>query len=146
MQTIGKFVIVPPKEFFQFCAKHVGLLRELEQRSGGTDLSEAEIANIAQSHAGDAEEQPTFLTKRLKELRILVSADQSEQHFLMAEPVCGILRYLLEEAKPGSAETVQRYINELQKLAEKLRSALDADGSKRRTARTADQNLVPRAA
>ena len=120
-------MIVPPKEFFQFCAKHVGLLRELEQRSGGTDLSEAEIANIAQILATEAEEQPTFLTKRLKELRILVSADQSEQHFLMAEPVRGILRYLLEEAKPASAETVQSYINELQKLAEKLRSALDAD-------------------
>ena len=120
-------MIVPPKEFFQFCAKHVGLLRELEQRSGGTDLSEAEIANIAQILATEAEEQTTFLTKRLKELRILVSADQSEQHFLMAEPVRGILRYLLEEAKPASAETVQSYINELQKLAEKLRSALDAD-------------------
>lgn len=119
-------MIVPPKEFFQFCAKHVALLRELEQRSNGTELSEAEISAIVKGHA-EADEQPSFVTKRLKQLRILVSTDQSEQYFLMAEPVRGILRYLLEEAKPASAETVQSYINELQKLAEKLRTALNRD-------------------
>lgn len=124
---IGKTVIVSPKEFFQFCAKHVSLLRELEQRASGTDLSESEISELAKVHAVEAEEQPAFLVKRLKELRILISADQSEQYFLMAEPVRGILRYLLEEAKPASAETVQSYVNELEKLAEKLRNALNAD-------------------
>ena len=120
-------MIVPPREFFQFCAKHVALLRELEQRSNGTDLSEAELANIAEVHALEAGEQPAFVIKRLKELRILESPDQSEQYFLMAEPVRGILRYLLEEAKPASAETVQSYVNELQKLAQRLRAALSAD-------------------
>jgi hypothetical protein len=120
-------VIVPPKEFFQFCAKHVGLLRELEQRANGTDLSEAEIGNIVQNHALESDEQPTFVTKQLKNLRILVSADQSEGYFLMAEPVRAILRYLLEEAKPASSETVQSYINRLQQLAQKLRDALSAE-------------------
>jgi hypothetical protein len=48
-------VIVPPKEFFQFCAKHVGLLRELEQRSSETDHSELEIDNITKNHAADVE-------------------------------------------------------------------------------------------
>jgi hypothetical protein len=120
-------MIVPPKEFFQFCAKHVSLLRELEQRANGTDLSEAEVANIAKTHALEDEEQPAFLIRKLKELRILVPADQSQQYFLMAEPVRGILRYLLEEAKPASSETVQSYINELQKLAQKLRSALTTE-------------------
>lgn len=122
-------MIVPPKEFFQFCAKHVNLLRELEQRASGTDLSESEIGEIAKIHAADVEEQPAFLIKKLKELRILVSIDQAEQYFLMAEPVRGILRYLLEEAKPASAETVQSYVNELQILAQKLRAALNADDS-----------------
>jgi hypothetical protein len=126
-QKIGKIVIVPPKEFFQFCARHVGLLRELEQRASGTDLSESEISEITNNHSVESGEQSAFLFKRLKELRILVSADQSEQYFLMAEPVRGILRYLLEEAKPASAETVQSYVNELQKLAQKLRDALNAD-------------------
>jgi len=120
-------MIVPPKEFFQFCAKHVSLLRELELRASGTDLSESEIDDITKNQAADVEEQPAFLVKRLKELRILVSADQSEEYFLMAEPVRGILRYLLEEAKPASAETVQSYVNELQKLALKMRGALNAD-------------------
>lgn len=120
-------MIVPPKEFFQFCAKHVGLLRELEQRANGTDLSEAEIASIVQNHALEADEQPTFVTKQLKSLRILVSVDQSEGYFLMAEPVRAILRYLLEEAKPASSETVQSYINRLQQLAQKLRDALSAE-------------------
>lgn len=120
-------MIVPPKEFFQFCAKHVGLLRELEQRANGTDLSEAEISNIVQNHALESDEQPTFVTKQLKNLRILVSADQSEGYFLMAEPVRAILRYLLEEAKPASSETVQSYINRLQQLAQKLRDALSAE-------------------
>ena len=120
-------MIVPPKEFFQFCAKHVGLLRELEQRANGTELSEAEISNIVQNHALESDEQPTFVTKQLKNLRILVSADQSEGYFLMAEPVRAILRYLLEEAKPASSETVQSYINRLQQLAQKLRDALSAE-------------------
>lgn len=120
-------MIVPPKEFFQFCAKHVGLLRELEQRANGTDLSEAEINNIVQNHALESDEQPTFVTKQLKNLRILVSADPSEGYFLMAEPVRAILRYLLEEAKPASSETVQSYINRLQQLAQKLRDALSAE-------------------
>lgn len=105
----------------------MSLLRELEQRSSGTDLSEAEIANITKTHAADTEEQPSFVMARLKELRILVSADQSEQYFLMAEPIRGLLRYLLEEAKPASASTVQSYINELQKLAQNLRDALRTD-------------------
>lgn len=126
---IGKTVIVPPKEFFQFCAKHVSLLRELEQHASGTDLSDSEINEIAKNYAVDIEEQPTFLVKKLKEYRILVSADQSQQYFLMAEPVRGILRYLLEEAKPASAETVQSYVNELQKLAQKLRAAMNTDDS-----------------
>lgn len=116
-------MIVPPKEFFHFCAKHEGMLRELEQRASGTELSEAEVASIAKTHANEGEEQPAFLIKRLKELRILRSTDQSHQYFLLAEPVRSILRYLLEEAKPASAETVQSYINELQKLALKLRAA-----------------------
>lgn len=120
-------MIVPPKEFFQFCAKHVSVLRELEQRGNGTDLSEAEIANIVQHHALDSDEQPAFVIKQLKNLRILVSADQTEGYFLMAEPVRGILRYLLEEAKPASSETVQSYINRLQQLAQKLRDALAAE-------------------
>jgi len=120
-------VIVPPKEFFQFCAKHVTLLRELEQRANGTDLSEAEIANLVKTHTVEDDEQPAFITKRLKDLRILVSADQSQQYFLMAEPVRGILRYLLEEAKPASSETVQGYIKELQKLAQKLRTSVTTE-------------------
>ena len=120
-------MIVPPKEFFQFCAKHVGLLRELEQRANGTDLSEAEVVNIVQNHALESDEQPTFVTRQLKNLRILVSADQSEGYFLMAEPVRAILRYLLEEAKPASSETVQSYINRLQQLSQKLRDALSAE-------------------
>ena len=44
--------------------------------TSGTDLSESEIDDIAKIHAADVEEQPEFLVKRLKELRILVSADQ----------------------------------------------------------------------
>lgn len=120
-------MIVPPKEFFQFCAKHVGLLRELEQRANGTDLSESEVVNIVQNHAPESDEQPTFVTKQLKNLRILISADQSEGYLLMAEPVRAILRYLLEEAKPASSETVQSYINRLQQLAQKLRDALSAE-------------------
>lgn len=120
-------MIVPPKDFFQFCAKHVTLLRELEQRANGTDLSEAEIANLVKTHTLEDDEQPAFTTKRLKDLRILVSADQSKQYFLMAEPVRGILRYLLEEAKPASSETVQGYIKELQKLAQKLRTSVTTE-------------------
>lgn len=120
-------MIVPPKEFFQFCAKHVSLLRELEQRANGTDLSEAEIANIVQNNASESDEQPTFVGRQLKNLRILVSADHTEGYFLMAEPVRGLLRYLLEEAKPASSETVQSYINRLQQLAQKLRDALSAE-------------------
>ena len=112
---------------FSVLCQDVSLLRELELRASGTDLSESEIDDITKNHAADVEEQPAFLVKRLKELRILVSADQSEQYFLMAEPVRGILRYLLEEAKPASAETVQSYVNELQKLGQKLRGALNAD-------------------
>ena len=122
-------MIVPPKDFFQFCAKHVTLLRELEQRANGTDLSEAEIANLVKTHTLEDDEQPAFTTKRLKDLRILVSADQSQQYFLMAEPVRGILRYLLEEAKPASSETVQGYIKELQKLAQKLRASVTTENS-----------------
>ncbi|MGH7978151.1 MAG: hypothetical protein ACREE6_02150 [Limisphaerales bacterium] len=120
-------MIVPPKEFFQFCARHVSLLRDLEQRATGTDLSESEIIELAKKHAVESEEQPAFLVKSLRDLRILISTDQSGQYFLMAEPVRGILRYLLEEAKPASAETVQSYVNQLQKLSQKLGTALDAE-------------------
>ena len=75
-------MIVPPKDFFQFCAKHVTLLRELEQRANRTiDLSEAEIANLVKTHTLEDDEQPAFTTKRLKDLRILVSADQSSNIF-----------------------------------------------------------------
>ncbi len=122
-------MIVPPKEFFQFCAKHVSLLREIEQRAGGTDLSDAEITHIVKVHSSDAEEQPSFIAERLKELRILISSDQSAQYFLMAEPVRAILRYLLEEAKPVSSEIVQSYVDKLQKLAQNLRNALAAENS-----------------
>jgi hypothetical protein len=122
-------VIVPPKEFFQFCAKHVSLLRELEQRASGTDLSDAEINHIVKVYASDAEEQPSFIAERLKELRILIASDQSAQYFLMAEPVRAILRYLLEEAKPVSSEIVQSYVNKLQKLAQNLRDAMAAENS-----------------
>src|SRR5260221_121897 len=81
---------------------------------------------MVRANEAEAEEQPMFVVKRLKELRILIPVDEAEQHFLMAEPLRGILRYLLEEAKPASADTVQSYITELQKLAQKLRGALRA--------------------
>lgn len=122
-------MIVPPKEFFQFCAKHVGLLREIEQRASGTDLSDAEINHIVRIQAREADEQPTFIAERLRELRILISSDQTGQYFLMAEPVRAILRYLLEEAKPVSSEIVQSYVNKLQKLAQSLRDALSAENA-----------------
>jgi len=68
------------------------------------------------------------LTKRLKELRILVFGGPFRTTFLMAEPVRGILRYLLEEAKPASAETVQElHKTNSRSSRKKLRSALDAD-------------------
>ena len=65
-------------------------MRELELRASGTDLSGAEINHIVKVHASDAEEQPTFIAERLKELRILIPSDQSAQYFLMAEPVRAI--------------------------------------------------------
>jgi hypothetical protein len=107
----------------------VSLLRELELRASGTDLSGAEINHIVKVHASDAEEQPTFIAERLKELRILIASDQSAQYFLMAEPVRAILRYLLEEAKPVSSDIVQTYVNKLQKLARKLRDAMTTENS-----------------
>lgn len=122
-------MIIPPKEFFQFCAKHVGLLRELEQRASGTDLSAAEIAHIVEIHASESDEQPEFTIKQLKRLRILLSADDSNQYFLIAEPLRALLRYLLETAKPVSSEIVQSYINTLQKLAQNLRDSLSSENA-----------------
>jgi hypothetical protein len=122
-------VIVPPKEFFQFCAKHVNLLRDLEQRASGADLSEAEIAHLVKNNSLESDEQPEFVAKQLKRLRILLPAGQSDQYFLMAEPIRGVLRYLLETAKPVSSEIVQSYINKLQKLAHNLRDALSTENT-----------------
>lgn len=120
-------MIVPPKEFFQFCAKHVSLLRDLERRASGTDLSEAEIAHLIENHSLESDEQPEFVAKQLRRLRILLPTGQSDHYLLMAEPVRGLLRYLLESAKPVSSEIVQSYINKLQKLTQNLRDALSSE-------------------
>lgn len=119
-------MIVPPREFFQFCAKYVDLLRELEQLAGGTELSESEIRDLATRHAQETGETPGFVAKRLESLRILIATDEGHQYFLVAEPVRALLRYLLEEAKPASTDTVQSYVSDLQKLRLSLSQALDS--------------------
>lgn len=111
--------------FFNFCAAHVPLLRELSQRTG--ELSESEVVRTIRAHAASHEELPETTWRRLRELQILVPTEPGSTYFLVAEPVGRLLTYLFDEANPATPEMVRGYIDSLEALGRQLVRALETD-------------------
>ena len=118
---------INPEEFFKFCARQVPLLRDLAERSGKGDFSESEIQDLVLRHAGEFEEQPSFVARELKRLSIIAPLEEGQEFYLMTEPVAKLLQFLLAEAKPVSSQTVQGHIDFLQELCQRLRRGLEID-------------------
>lgn len=116
---------VNAQTFFNFCAGHVPLLRQLVQRTG--ELSEAEILRLVRHHADGHDELPETTWRRLRELQILVPTEPGSSVFLLAEPVARLLTYLFDEANPATPEMVQGYIASLEVLGRKLVRAIESD-------------------
>jgi hypothetical protein len=116
---------VNAQSFFNFCAGHVPLLRQLAERTG--ELSEAEIVRWIQNNARIQEELPETTWRRLRELQILVPTEPGGSSYLLAEPVGRLLTYLFDEANPATPEMVRGYIASLEALGRKLVRAVETD-------------------
>jgi hypothetical protein len=115
-------VKVNPQTFFNFCSRHVSLLRALAEVSGET--SETEVVRLIKLHSAEQEELPQTVWRNLRELQILVPAEPGSEAFLTAEPVARLLAYLLNEANPATPEMINGYIRSLESLHSRLSAAL----------------------
>lgn len=111
--------------FFNFCAGHVPLLRQLSARTG--EFSESEVLRLVRQHAESHEELPDTTWRRLRELQILVPTEPGSSLYLLAEPVGRLLIYLFDEANPATPEMVRGYIASLEVLGRKLVRAIETD-------------------
>jgi len=66
-------VKVNPQTFFNFCSRHVSLLRALAEISG--ELSDTELMRLIKLHPSEQEELPQTVWRNLRELQILVPAE-----------------------------------------------------------------------
>jgi hypothetical protein len=111
--------------FFNFCATHVPLLRELMLRNG--EISEAEARRLIRSGSVSGDELPETTWRRLTELQILVPAEPDSDFYFLAEPVARLLAYLFDEAKAATPEIIRGYIQSLETLCIQLSRAIDSD-------------------
>ncbi len=116
---------VNPQTFFNFCAGHIPVLRQLAERQG--EISEAEIIRLIRDHASGHEELPETTWRRLRELQILVATEPGSGMYLLAEPVGRLLSYLFDEANPATPQMVRGYIDSLDALGKQMVRAIEAD-------------------
>lgn len=114
---------VNPQTFFNFCSRHVTLLRALAELPG--ESSELEIMSLIKLHGVDQEELPQTVWRNLRELQILVPSEPGGDDYLLAEPVAGLLAYLQNEANPATPEMIRGYVQSLESLAQRLAAALE---------------------
>jgi hypothetical protein len=114
---------VNAQTFFNFCASHVALLRDLAEQPG--ELSEAEVMRVIRGHP--AEELPDTTCRRLKELQILTPFEPGSELRLFAEPVRQLLQYLLNEANPATPEMIRGYIESLAAICKRLKRAMQGN-------------------
>lgn len=108
--------------FFNFCSRHVSLLRALAEVAG--EFSEAELMRLIKLHSAPQEEMPQTVWRNLRELQILVPTEPGSETFLLAEPVARLLAYLLNEANPATPEMIRGYVQSLDSLGKRLSAAL----------------------
>lgn len=113
-----------PKRYFDFCAAHVSLLHALATRPG--DVSEAQVRRLIRTHAGEADELPETTWQRLLELKILIPLEEGSAHYVMAEPILGLIHYLHDEASPTSPEIIAGYSAALDSSCKRLLSGIEA--------------------
>lgn len=116
---------IPPQTFFNFCASHVPLLRELARQEG--EISEADARRLIRSSGSADQELPETTWKRLRELQILVQTEMDGDFYLLAEPVRRLLAYLFDEAQAATPEIIRGYIQSLDALNKQLARAIEGD-------------------
>lgn len=116
---------VNPQTFFNFCSRHVSLLRALAEGPG--EFSEAELMRLVKIHSDGQEELPQTVWRNLRDLQILVPVEPGSDVYLLAEPVAGLLAYLQNEANPATPELIRGYVQSLESLGQRLSAALAAD-------------------
>lgn len=116
---------IPPQTFFNFCASHVPLLRELVRQEG--EISEADARRLIRSSGSADQELPETTWKRLRELQILVPTEMDGDYYLLAEPVNRLLAYLFDQAQVATPEIIQGYIQSLDTLNKQLARAIKGD-------------------
>ena len=114
---------VNAQAFFNFCAAHVPLLRQLGERTG--ELSETEVMRLVRQLVDSQEELPETTWRRLKEYQILVPSEPGGELYLLADPVARLLTYLHNNANPATPEMIRGYVQSLDTLAKQLARALD---------------------
>ena len=116
---------VNPQTFFNFCSRHVSLLRALAESTG--EFSEPEVMRLIKLHSAGQEELPQTVWRNLRELQILVPIEPGSDVWLLAEPVAGLLAYLQNEANPATPELIRGYVQSLETLSRRLSVALTAE-------------------
>ena len=116
---------INPQTFFNFCSRHVPLLRALAEAEG--EFSEPEVMRLIKLHSTGQEELPQTVWRNLWELQILVPVEPGSEFYLLAEPVAGLLAYLQNEANPATPELIRGYVHSLETLGRRLSAALAAE-------------------
>ena len=114
---------VNAQAFFNFCAGHVPLLRDLAERPA--ELSEAEVFRVIRTHG--SEELPETTWRRLTEYQILAPIEPQSRLFQMAQPVRNLLSYLFDEANPTTPEVIRGYVQSLEVISKQLARALESE-------------------
>jgi hypothetical protein len=111
--------------FFNFCATHVPLLRQIMLQAG--EISEADARRLIRSSSVSNEELPETTWRRLTELQILVPTEPSSDFYFLADAVARLLAYIFDEAKAATPEIIRGYIQSLESLCTQFSRAIDAD-------------------
>ena len=116
---------VNAQAFFNFCAAHVPLMRQLAERTG--ELSAAEVMRVVRDQADVQDELPETTWRRLREYQILLPSEPGGDSYLLAEPVARLITYLQNNANPATPEIIRGYVQSLDTLAKQLAQALETE-------------------
>lgn len=116
---------IPAQPFFNFCSKHVPLLRALAEHQG--ELSEGTTRSLIRTTSEPNDERPDTTWQRLLDFQILIPAEADSDQYVMARPVSSLVAYLFDEAHAATPEIISGYIRSIEALNKRLSLTIDED-------------------
>jgi hypothetical protein len=112
---------ISPHAFFQFAARHEGLLVELFERNA---VDEGLVRALIERHRSADDPAPEHVRQRLEDLELLRPSPEADHTYELARPIAELLAWLLKRQRVAGAEVIRGHLAALRRPTEELERAI----------------------